>query len=398
MVTMRHVQIIATIGPASQSIETLRELIEAGMDIARLNLSHGDQAYHARTIANVRQAASEVGRPVAILADLQGAKLRVGTLKTEGVPLMAGDTVRLTTRPDYAPGEVPVPFEGLPQAVLPGDRVLIDDGLLELQVIETLSDAVECLVIVGGVVRSNKGVNLPQASLDIPAITSKDRRDLRFAVQQQVDWVALSYVRSVREVQRLKALIHRDAAGGPRPKVMAKIETPEAVVDLDAIVAASDGVMVARGDLGLEMPPEEVPLIQKMIIQVCNEAGVPVVTATQMLDSMTHSLRPTRAEVSDVTNAILDGTNAVMLSGETATGQYPVDTVKTMARIIERVKAEQQSPVFAPGSSAKRIEALSRHQSQNGNTKELTGSWMANLWHRLVGDHATTKGGDIHVR
>ncbi|MFQ5859228.1 MAG: pyruvate kinase, partial [Anaerolineae bacterium] len=246
---------------------------------------------------------------------------------------------------------------------------------LELQVVETFPDGVECLVMVGGELRSNKGVNLPQASLDIPAITPKDRRDLRFAVQQRVDWVALSYVRSAREVQRLKALIHRDAAGGPRPRVMAKIETPEAIVDLDAVVAVSDGVMVARGDLGLEMPPEEVPLIQKMIIRACNEAGVPVVTATQMLDSMTHSLRPTRAEVSDVTNAILDGTDAVMLSGETATGQYPVEAVEIMARIIERVAAEQQAPVFTQ----------SRHRSRNGYSVEPTrGGWMASIWRRLV--------------
>lgn len=372
---MQPVQIIATIGPASQSLEVLCRLIEAGMDVARLNLSHGDQAYHAQTIENVRQAASDVGRPVAILADLQGAKLRIGTLNGDGVLLEVGDTVRLSTRRDHAPGEIPVPFQGLPEAVLVGDRVLIDDGLLELQVVETFPDAVECLVMVGGVLHSNKGVNLPQASLDVPAITPKDRRDLRFVVQQGVDWVALSYVRSAGEVRRLKALIHRDAAGGPRPRVMAKIETPEAVVDLDAVVAASDGVMVARGDLGLEMPPEEVPLIQKMIIRACNEAGVPVVTATQMLDSMTHSPRPTRAEVSDVTNAILDGTDAVMLSGETATGEYPVQAVETLTRIIERVAAEERAPVFSrPGG-----------RSQNGVSAEPDGrSWVANIWRRLA--------------
>lgn len=374
-IAMRRTQIIATIGPASQSLGVLRRLIEAGMDVARLNLSHGDQAYHARTIDNVRQAASDVGRPVAILADLQGAKLRIGDLDGQGVPLEVGDTVRLSTRRDHAPDQIPVPFQGLPEAVLPGDCVLIDDGLLELQVIETFPDAVECLVMVGGVLQSNKGLNLPQASLDIPAITPKDRRDLRFVVQQQVDWVALSYVRSAREVQQLKVLIHRDAAGGPRPQVMAKIETPEAVMGLDSVVAASDGVMVARGDLGLEMPPEEVPLIQKMIIRTCNEAGVPVVTATQMLDSMTRSPRPTRAEVSDVTNAILDGTDAVMLSGETASGQYPVEAVETMARIVERVTAEQQDPVFT----------RPRPTSRNGHTKEpARGGWMATIWHRLA--------------
>jgi len=206
---------------------------------------------------------------------------------------------------------------------------------------------VRCLVMVGGELKSHKGINLPQASLDVPAITPKDRRDLRFAVEQAADWVALSYVRSAQEVQRLKAMILRDAAGGHRPKVMAKIETPEAVVDLNGIVAVADGVMVARGDLGLEMPAEEVPLVQKMIIRACNRAGVFVVTATQMLDSMTRSPRPTRAEVSDVTNAILDGTDAVMLSAETATGRYPVEAVQTMARIIQRVEAEQEAPVFA---------------------------------------------------
>lgn len=376
---MRRTQIVATIGPTSQSVEILRQLIEAGMDVARLNMSHGDRAYHARTIENVRQAAEDAGRPVTILADLQGAKLRVGSLAVEGMKLSQGQTVTLSTRPDPAPDAIPVPFPGLPEAVLPGDRVLIDDGLLELQVLETTTDAVRCLVMVGGLLRSHKGINLPQASLDIPAITPKDRRDLRFAVEQQVDWVALSYVRSAQEVQRLKAMILRDAAGGPRPRVMAKIETPEAVVDINGIIAVADGVMVARGDLGLEMVPEEVPLVQKMIISACNRAGVPVVTATQMLDSMTRSPRPTRAEVSDVTNAILDGTDAVMLSAETATGQYPVEAVQTMARIIQRVEAEQEAPVFA--------DAVPNHRNGEAPDRDR---WLAGWLRRLISGQPST--------
>lgn len=377
---MRRTQIVATIGPASQSLEVLCPMIEAGMDVARLNMSHGDQAYHARCIANVRQAAAKVGRPVAILVDLQGAKLRVGELANGSMLLTQGQTVTLSTRRDAAPDEVPVPFPGLPEAVLPGDRVLIDDGMLELQVLETTADGVRCLVMVGGELKSHKGINLPQASLDIPAITPKDRRDLRFAVEQGADWVALSYVRSAQEVQRLRAMILRDAAGGHRPKVMAKIETPEAVVDLNSIVAVADGVMVARGDLGLEMAPEEVPLVQKMIIRACNRAGVFVVTATQMLDSMTHSPRPTRAEVSDVTNAILDGTDAVMLSAETATGRYPVEAVQTMARIIQRVEAEQEAPVFS--------DAALNHR--NGEMPDRD-RWFAGWLRRLFsGQRSTT--------
>jgi pyruvate kinase len=386
---MRRTQIVATIGPASQSVEVLRQLIEAGMDVARLNMSHGDQDYHARSIENIRRAAEEVGRSVAILADLQGAKLRVGTLAAEDMHLTQGQTVTLSTRPDPAPDEIPVPFPGLPEAVLPGDRVLIDDGLLELQVLETTNDAVRCLVMVGGVLKSHKGINLPQASLDIPAITPKDRRDVRFAVEQRVDWIALSYVRSAQEVQRLKAMIFRDAAGGgPRPRVMAKIETPEAVIDINSIIAAADGVMVARGDLGLEMPPEEVPLVQKMVISACNRAGVFVVTATQMLDSMTHAPRPTRAEVSDVTNAILDGTDAVMLSAETATGRYPVEAVRTMARIIQRVEAEQQAPIF-DGGVARSETGHSGKDHRNGEAPDRD-RWLVGWLRRLISGQPST--------
>lgn len=338
---MLKTKIVCTIGPASRSPEMLRALIKAGMDVARLNFSHGDLAFHAENVERIRAASAEVGKPVAILMDLQGPKLRVGTMQEGGVPLEEGQEIILTTRHIIGhPGEIPVQYPKLPQIVEPGDRILIDDGLLEVQVLSVYEEDIRCLVITGGLLETNKGMNLPRVPRDIPAITEKDIEDLAFIHEHQADWIALSFVRQAEEVSKLKELIlERSPLGEPIP-VIAKIEKPEAVENIDEIIAVSDGIMVARGDLGIETSPEEVPLTQKMIIKKCNMAGVPVITATQMLESMIRNPRPTRAEASDVANAILDGTDAIMLSGETAVGKYPLESVATMVRIAARAEEE----------------------------------------------------------
>lgn len=331
---MRRTKIVCTIGPVSQAPDMLARLIRAGMDIARINMSHGTQETHAENIKNIRSVAQEMGKAVAILVDLQGPKLRVGQMPPDGVLLTSGETVTLTIEDVSATGElVPVQFQRLPAAVEPNDRIMLDDGLLDLVVINKDEANVHCRVITGGVLTSNKGINLPNASFSIASITDKDKEDLRFALQQRVDWVALSFVRRAEDVYELRDLIRQQAEFGRLTPIVAKIEKPEAVENIEAIVKAVDGVMVARGDLGIEVSAEAVPIMQKQIIRRCNEAGKPVITATQMLDSMIRNPRPTRAEASDVANAILDGTDAIMLSGETAVGKYPIESVETMVRI-----------------------------------------------------------------
>jgi pyruvate kinase len=346
---MLRTKIVCTIGPASRDPVTLEALIHAGMDVARLNMSHGDQDFHRANIECIRQISEQVGKPVAILADLQGPKLRVGIMPPEGVPLKAGETLILTTEPiTGGPGRVPVQYERLPEAVRSGDRILIDDGLLELKVLDVQGREIETEVVTGGILSSNKGLNLPHAALSIPAITDRDRENLKFALEEQVDWIAISFVRTADEVLDLKDMIRELSALGRPTPVIAKIEKPEAVDDIDAIIEAADGIMVARGDLGIEMSTEAVPMIQKAIIHKCNVAGKPVITATQMLDSMIRNPRPTRAEASDVANAILDGTDAIMLSGETAAGKYPVLVVETMVRIaVEAETAQAALPTRA---------------------------------------------------
>jgi pyruvate kinase len=332
-------KIVCTIGPASASPDMLASLIRAGMDVARLNFSHGDHATHAENIQRIRAIAADQGKPVAILADLQGPKLRVGTMQEGGVELTAGETLVLTTEHiTGGTGRVPVQYERLPQVVEPDDRILIDDGLLEVVVIAVEGHDITTHVVTGGVLQSNKGLNLPRAALSIPAITDKDREDLAFAIEQGLDWVALSFVRTAAEVWELKADIRKLSAFGRPTPVISKIEKPEAIIHIDDIIAASDGIMVARGDLGIELSPEAVPMLQKTIIAKCNYAGKPVITATQMLDSMIRNPRPTRAEASDVANAILDGSDAIMLSGETASGKYPLEAVQTMVRIAQEAE------------------------------------------------------------
>jgi pyruvate kinase len=336
-------KIVCTIGPASRSPEVLRDLIRAGMSVARLNFSHGELEEHEENIVRIREASEDMGRPVAILTDLQGPKLRVGQVESGGLVLREGQDVVLTTRSVLGHGaEIPVQYAGLPELVQPKDRILMDDGLLEIVVLATSQTDVRCRVVTGGMLHSNKGINLPRTPAGIPAITEKDEKDIKFALEHGVDWIALSFVRQASEVLRLKEMIQAQSPPGQFTPVIAKIEKPEAMRNIDAIIAAVDGIMVARGDLGIETSPEEVPLMQKLMIRKCNEAGVPVITATQMLESMIQNPRPTRAEASDVANAILDGTDAVMLSGETAVGKYPVQVVRMMARIAARIETEVQ--------------------------------------------------------
>ena len=375
---MQRTKIVCTIGPASRDPDTLTALIRAGMDVARLNMSHGAHDLHRENLRRIRQLAEELDKPIAVLADLQGPKLRVGIMPPEGVPLVAGEKLVLTTEPITAePGRVPVQYEHLPEAVKAGDRILIDDGLIELRVTGVEGREIETQVVIEGTLKSNKGLNLPRASLSIPAITEKDREDLKFALEVQVDAVALSFVRSAAEVLELKDQIRALLPQGRSTPVIAKIEKPEAVDSIDEVIAAADGIMVARGDLGIEMSTEAVPMVQKMIIRKCNQAGKPVITATQMLDSMIHNPRPTRAEASDVANAILDGTDAIMLSGETAAGKYPVLAVETMARIACETEQAQAT--------------LPRRSTQTEPQRELSISDA--VAHATIGTAA-----DLHAR
>ena len=322
-------------GPSSSSREALRGLVEAGLNVARINFSHGTHEQHAATIALVRDVAREMGCPIAILGDLQGPRIRIGDLPAP-VALTEGSDVVLVPEALARDGEIPVTYERLADDVHVGDRVLINDGLLELVVLDVDKPRVTARVLHGGPLTSHKGINLPGVSVSAPSITEKDAEDAAFAVKQDLDFIALSFVRKAADIAELRTMISKSML------VVAKIEKDSALENIESIVRASDGVMVARGDLGVELPFEEVPYAQKRIIAICNRLGRPVITATQMLESMITHPRPTRAEASDVANAILDGTDAVMLSAETATGQYPRLAVEAMSRIIAEIESKPQ--------------------------------------------------------
>ncbi|MEW5953679.1 MAG: pyruvate kinase [Bacillota bacterium] len=337
---MRKTKIVCTIGPACEQIDMLKAMLEAGMNVARFNFSHGAHDEHGQRIKAVRQAAREVGRNVALLLDTKGPEIRLGKLSTEPVTLLAGDRLVLTTENIEGTREkMPVGYRGLPQDVKPGDTILVADGLIELRVIETSRREVLCKVVNGGDLTSRKGINLPGIKVNLPPVTDRDVEDITFGVRQGLDFIAASFVRKANDVLAIRQIVEESDGD---LDIIAKIESRESVDNLDEIIKVADGIMVARGDLGVEIPAEEVPLIQKIIIEKCNRAGKPVITATQMLESMIHNPRPTRAEASDVANAILDGTDAVMLSGETAAGQYPVEAVATMARIARTTEAALQ--------------------------------------------------------
>jgi len=332
---LRKTKIVCTIGPASDSPDVIAQLLKAGMNVARLNFSHGTHEEHLTRLKTLRKVAKEQGAVLGIMQDIQGPKIRIGDIPGK-VMLEAGQTFVITTEECVGSAErVSVNYQKLPQDVGPGNVIYLDDGLLKLEVTEVKGNDVYCQVVVGGELSSRKGVTLPGVSADLPAVTEADIEDLHFGVKHGVDMVAASFVRTAEGVETVREIIR--SAGADIP-VIAKIENHEGVENIDEIIAAADGIMVARGDMGVEMRPEDVPFIQKMIISKCNEAGKPVITATQMLDSMIRNARPTRAEVTDVASAILDGTDAVMLSGETAVGKYPVLTVEIMSRIAQRAE------------------------------------------------------------
>jgi pyruvate kinase len=328
---MRNTKIVCTIGPASESIETLKALMEAGMNVARLNFSHGSHEEHGARIASIRQAAKELGRSVAILLDTKGPEIRTGLLAQEVVELKEGESLTLTTEEiTGTEGRVSITYDGLPNDVSPGSTILIDDGLIGLTVESVEGTEIHCRIRNGGPLKNRKGVNVPGVNIGLPGITEKDAQDIAFGIKEGIDIIAASFVRKPEDVLGIRKILELNHAD---IMIISKIENHEGVDNLDEILAVSDGLMVARGDLGVEIPAEEVPLVQKEMIRKCNDAGKPVITATQMLDSMQRNPRPTRAEASDVANAIFDGSDAIMLSGETAAGKYPVEAVRTMDRI-----------------------------------------------------------------
>lgn len=333
----RNTKIVATIGPVSSTPEMIHRLMKAGVDIFRLNFSHGENSQKLELIRVIRQVSDKLGRQAGILADLQGPKIRTGKMAGEGMVLVKGQEVLITTD-DVLGGEgiIPTIYRSLPHDVHPGSRILLDDGLMELKVVAVEGERVRCLVVAGGLLKNNKGINLPGVNVSAPCLTEKDLADLDFALGAGVDFIALSFVRTAGDIRQIKELI---AEKGKDTPVVAKIEKPEALRNFKKILEVTDAVMVARGDLGVEIEAEKVPMYQKKIIQACNRAGKPVITATQMLDSMIRNPRPTRAETSDVANAIIDGTDAIMLSAETASGDFPVESVETMVRIAKDVES-----------------------------------------------------------
>ena len=334
-------KIVCTIGPASESADMMRKLLEAGMNVARLNFSHGDFSGHAQVIANLRAAAKAADRRVAILADLPGPKMRIGTIKDEPVDLIPGASFALTTEDIVGDSaRVSVSFTRLPQAVKPGDTLFLNDGLIQLEVVSVGKNDVTCRVIVGGELRSRKGLNLPGINLGISAFTERDHECLKFAMEQGIDAVSQSFVESGKDIEAVRKAA---TALGYSPFIIAKIERSNALEHIEDIIDAADGMMVARGDLGVEIPIEQIAVVQKQLIHQANIHGKPIITATQMLESMTTNRRPTRAEATDVANAILDGTDCVMLSGESAMGAYPVEAVSMLAKIAATIEPKRSS-------------------------------------------------------
>ena len=376
----RRAKFVATIGPSRMVAEMLEKLILAGMNVARLNFSHGTHAEHAERIVCIRNLSEKLGKPIGILQDLQGPKIRVGILEP-AIDLIEGETVTLYAESISAPGgndkKIPVAFAELFDCATVGDRVLLDDGHLSLSVVETGKAYLHARVLVGGKLSSHKGINLPGVRLTIPGFTEKDRADLAFGLGQNVDFVAISFVRTAQDVQSVREAMDELDEEGDHPLVIAKLEKPEALDNLEEIMKVVDGVMVARGDLGVEMSPERVPIAQKRIIQSANEHGKIVITATQMLDSMIVNPLPTRAEASDVANAIFDGSDAVMLSGETASGAYPLEAVQMMDRIVRSAEASFEewghyhTPTIASGDDAASMTRAARELAHDLNVAAI---------------------------
>ena len=358
-------KIVCTLGPATRSVETIAALIQAGMDVVRLNFSHGTQEDHLLTLHNARQAAKATGMELTILQDLQGPKIRIGDLSVPSIELKAGEQFTITTDPLVGDrGRVSTTYRNLTQDVRQGDSILLDDGKIRLKAVRVKGNDVQCSVEVGGTLSAHKGINLPGVAVSMPSLTEKDRRDLEFGLKQGVDYVALSFVRTSGDIRELREVMTGLTDKGQVPPIIAKIEKPQGVSGIDQIIGEADGIMIARGDLGVEMPPEDVPVLQKMIIRKCNQAGKPVIVATQMLESMISKPTPTRAEASDVANAVLDGGDAVMLSGETSVGKYPLEAVQIMDKIIRKAEAGYAGGIRVTershASVENRLDALGR--------------------------------------
>ncbi len=354
---MKRTKILCTIGPSSQDLSVLRRMVKAGMNACRLNFSHGTYEHHKMLINNIRQVATEQGVPLAIVQDLQGPRIRVGKLPAEGVVLKEKSTVIFTVNPkykdNYKDDKIFVSYEHLADDLKAGQYFLLVDGLIKVQVLKIEGSDIHCKVLIGGLLLSNKGLNFPEVRLQISALSEKDKEDVKFGVQMGVDWVALSFVTSAKEVYDLRYLIKKHEKQlkiktDHDIKIISKIEKRDAIQSIDEIIQASDGIMIARGDLGIEIPAEEVPLKQKEIIAKCLAAGKPVIVATQMMESMINNSRPTRAEVNDVANSVMDHTDVVMLSGETASGKYPVETIEFMSKIIQRTERSEYDDLQKP--------------------------------------------------
>ncbi len=390
----KHTKIVATIGPACQDVDTLAEMVREGMNVTRLNFSHGSYENHALLIKNIRKVEKITGEPIAIMQDLQGPKIRLGKMPDEGLEIKTNAHVVLNTGlKEYKGEDIPVNFPGLEKFLELGERLLIDDGHMEVKIKEIKKTKIYCKVIEGGIVKSNKGLNFPESNLDIPAMSEKDKEDLKFGLEMGVDAVALSFVHTAEDVKNLRKLITK-YEGELKVKhrhsvlLIAKIERHEGVENLDEILEVADGIMVARGDLGLEMAAAEVPLVQKNIVAKANSMAKPVIVATQMLDSMQLNRRPTRAEVSDVANAVIDHADAVMLSNETATGKYPVLVVKTMAEIVRATEKSVYDDVDMPDYTNSSVEGsvteLSRNLAEQVGAKLILAASLSGETGRLL--------------
>lgn len=390
--SMKKTKIICTIGPASESVDTLVELMNAGMNVCRLNFSHGDHEEQGNRIQNIRKAMEISGKRVALLLDTKGPEIRTHLMKDGKVEFSTGDIVRVSmTEVEGTREKFSVSYEGLINDVEPGMHIMLDDGLIDLlvQELDNANNEIVCEVQNEGILKNRKGVNVPNASIKLPALTEKDANDIRFGIEQGVDFIAASFVRRASDVLAIREILEEN--NGQHIQIIPKIENQEGIDNADEILAVSDGLMIARGDMGIEIPVENVPSVQKMLIKKCNELGKPVVTATQMLDSMQSNPRPTRAEVTDVANAIYDGTDAIMLSGETAAGDYPVITVQTMARIAERTEqaiAEMGINKFSlPGDKNDITEAIGRsvvHTAKNTGIETIVAATVSGYTARKI--------------
>ena len=334
---MKRTKIVATLGPASSSKKVLRGMMEAGMNVARINFSHGSYKDHEKVIRIIRELNEETGLNIAILADLQGPKILTREMENNGVNLIPGESVEIVTDEGVigTSSHFSINYVQLAADIKPGEHIRLDDGKLELEVVSTDGKVIQAVVTHGGILSSNKGVNLPNTVISLPSLTEKDLKDLEFAMEQDVDWIGLSFVRSARDIIELKHIISKNRN---KAKIVAKIEKPEAIQDIDGIIRETDAIMVARGDLGVEIPMEDVPLVQKMLIKKCYLHAKPIIVATQMMESMIEDYTPTRAEVNDVANAVLDGTDAVMLSGETSIGKHPITVIQAMDKIVRKIE------------------------------------------------------------